>query len=38
MDRAGRCLLLRGVPRQLQAELDRLAAPAIAIADDSGPA
>jgi hypothetical protein len=33
LDRAGRCLLLRGVPPQLRAELDRAAVPAITLAD-----
>lgn len=39
LDRAGRCLLLRGVPRQLRADLDRAIAPAITLSDDDvGPA
>jgi hypothetical protein len=38
LDRAGRCLLLRGVPRQLRAELDGVIAPAITLAEDAGPA
>jgi len=33
LDRSGRCLLLRGVPPQLRAELDRAAVPAITLAD-----
>ncbi len=35
LDRAGRCLLLRGVPPQVRAELDRAAVPAITLADDA---
>jgi hypothetical protein len=38
LDQAGRCLLLRGVPPQVRAELDRAAAPAIALAEDALPA
>jgi hypothetical protein len=38
LDRAGRCLLLRGVPPQLRAELDRAAVPAIALAEAPEPA
>jgi hypothetical protein len=37
LDQAGRCLLLRGVPPQLRAELDRAAVPAIALADEAPP-
>ena len=33
LDRTGRCLLLRSVPPQLRAELDRAAVPAITVAD-----
>jgi hypothetical protein len=35
LDAAGHCLLLRGVPPQVRAELDRAAIPAIALADDA---
>jgi anti-anti-sigma regulatory factor len=35
LDQAGRCLLLRGVPPQVRAELDRAAIPAIALVDDA---
>jgi hypothetical protein len=35
LDHAGRCLLLRGVPPQVRAELDRAAVPAITLADDA---
>jgi hypothetical protein len=38
LDRAGSCLLLRGVPAQVRAELDRAAVPAITLADDARPA
>jgi hypothetical protein len=38
LDRAGRCLLLRDVPPQLRAELDRAAVPAIMVADVPGSA
>lgn len=38
LDHAGRCLLVRGVPPQVRAELDRAAVPAIALADDAQPA
>ena len=38
LDRAGRCLLLRGVPARVRAELDRAALPVIALAEDALPA
>jgi hypothetical protein len=38
LERAGRCLLLRGVPPQLRVELDRAAVPAITVADVPEPA
>jgi hypothetical protein len=38
LDHAGRCLLLRSVPPQVRAELDRAAAPVITLADDARPA
>jgi hypothetical protein len=38
LDRAGRCLLLRGVPARVRAELDRAAVPVIALAEDALPA
>lgn len=38
LDQAGRCLLLRGVPAQVRAELDRAAVPVIALAEDALPA
>jgi hypothetical protein len=37
LDQAGRCLLLRGVPPQVRAELDRAAAPVVALAEDTLP-
>ena len=37
LDQASRCLLLRGVPRQVRAELDRVVVPAITLADDATP-
>jgi len=38
LDKAGRCLLLRGVPPQVRVELDRAAAPVVALAEDALPA
>jgi hypothetical protein len=38
LDQAGRCLLLRGVPARVRAELDSAAVPAITLADDALPA
>jgi hypothetical protein len=35
LDQAGRCLLVRGVPPQVRAELDRAAVPVVALADDA---
>ena len=35
LDQAGRCLLLRGVPARVRAELDSAAVPAITLADDA---
>ena len=35
LDQAGRCLLLRGVPRPVRAELDRVVVPAVTLADDT---
>jgi hypothetical protein len=37
LDKEGRCLLLRGVPSQVRAELDRAAVPVITLADDALP-
>jgi hypothetical protein len=37
LDRAGRCLLLRGVPSQVRAELDSAAVPVVTLADDAQP-
>ncbi|MCW2936271.1 MAG: hypothetical protein JWM19_7233 [Actinomycetia bacterium] len=37
LDQAGRCLLLRGVPARVRAELDRAAVPVITLADDGLP-
>jgi hypothetical protein len=38
LDQEGRCLLLRGVPAQARAELDRAALPVIMLAEDALPA
>jgi hypothetical protein len=38
LDKAGRCLLLRGVPQQVRAELERASAPVITLAEDALPA
>jgi hypothetical protein len=38
LDQAGRCLLLRGVPAHVRAELGRAAVPVIVLAEDARPA
>jgi hypothetical protein len=38
LDQAGRCLLVRGIPLQVRAELDRAAVPVVALTDDVQPA